>query len=307
MTSFSARVVKSIIRLYTFPYRRKHMSLSRSLKYKKREYKVPKDFDYSIENYNGIRVEKLMPKDKKSDKIILQFHGGGAVMDMSNGFYRKVAEKYSLITGLSVFTIDYNAGKDKVHPSLLEDCFAAYTGLVDSGINPDDIIATGDSMGGNLMLATCLKLRDEKRQLPKALIAISSFLDNTLTGDSYRKNCYTDPMYALPRYQSYKKYGHLIRRKVPYFANCNPQDPYVSPAFGDYEDFPPVMIICGDCETDESDSDMLFERLKRADVKVDYKKYKGMFHDFLYFAPFIKESKKAWLDIKNFANKNFDD
>lgn len=304
MTSFSARIVKSLIRLYTFPYRRKHLSLSRSLKYKKRDYKVPGGFDHSVEKYNGIKVEKLIPKDCKSDKIILQFHGGGAVMDMTNGFYRKIAEKYSKVTGLRVYTIDYDAGRDKVHPSLLNECYAAYTGLVDSGINPQDIIAVGDSMGGNLMLATCLKARDENRELPRALIAICSFLDNTVSGDSYRKNCHSDPMYSLPRYQSYEKYGRFIRRKSHYCGDNDPLDPYLSPAFGDYKMFPPLMIICGDCETDESDSDMLYDRAKEADIKVEYKKYKGMFHDFLYCVPFIKESKTAWKDIAEFITEN---
>lgn len=304
MTSFSARIVKSLIRLYTFPYRRKHMSLSRSLKYKKREYKVPDGFYHSVQKYNGIKVEKLIPRDIKSDKIILQFHGGGAVMDMTNGFYRKVAEKYAAVSGMSVYTIDYEAGADKVHPSLLDECYAAYTGLIDSGIDAQNIIAVGDSMGGNLMLATCLKARDCGIDLPRAVIAICSFLDNTVSGDSYRKNCYSDPMYSLPRYQSYEKYGELIRRKSPYCGDSDPRDPYLSPAFGDYKNFPPIMIICGDCETDESDSDMLFLRAEEADIKVEYKKYKGMFHDFLYLAPFIKESKTAWCDIAEFIKNN---
>lgn len=300
MTSFCGKLVKGLIRIYTFPYRRKHMSLSRSLKYKKRDYKAPKGYDYSIETYNEIRIEKLIPKVAKSNKIILQFHGGGAVMDMSNGFYRKVAEKYSRVTGLSVYSIDYNAGKDKIHPSLLNECYAAISGLIDSGINPSNIITVGDSMGSNLMLATCFKLREEKKSLPKALIAICSFLDNTMSGDSYRENCYKDPLYSLPRYQRYEKYGHFIRRKTPYLGNHNPLDPYISPVYGNYEKFPSMLIVCGDCETDESDSDMLFDKLKEAKVDVNYKKYRGMFHDFLYLVPFIKESRQAWYDIAEF-------
>ena len=68
----------------------------------------------------------------------------------------------------------------------------------------------------------------------------------------------------------------------------------------DYTGFPEMMIVVGDCEVDESDSDMIYLRAVEAGVEVEYKKYKGMFHDFLYVVPFLKESKQAWRDIEKF-------
>ena len=90
----------------------------------------------------------------------------------------------------------------------------------------------------------------------------------------------------------------------PYAGKCDLKDPYLSPAFGDYRDFPPMLIICGAIEVDESDSAMLFSAAKRAAVNAEYKKYKGMFHDFLYFAPFLKESRAAWEDIEKFVKND---
>lgn len=301
MTSFLGSLVKAGIRLYTFRYRRKQASLSYNLKTKARAYKCPEKFDYEIKAYNGIKVEKLAPKGFDGDKIILQFHGGGAVRDMSDGFYRKIAEKYADIAGLAVYTIDYAAGRDKVHPSLLIDCFNAYKGMLESGIKPENIIAVGDSMGANLMLATCLKARDLGMPLPRAIVSICAFIDCTSSGESYYVNAHKDPMYALPFYMSKKKYADRLRRVPPYAGKCDLKDTYLSPAFGDYRDFPPMLIICGAIEVDESDSAMLFSAAKRAAVNAKYKKYKGMFHDFLYVAPFIKESRAAWKDIEKFV------
>ena len=305
MTSFLGVIVKAGIRLYTFRYRRKQASLSYNIKTKARVYKCPEELDYEVSEYGGVKVEKLALKNHRGDGIILHFHGGGAVRDMSDGFYRKIAERYVRATGLAVMSIDYSAGRDKVHPSLLNDCFNAYSGLLDSGIKPENIIAVGDSMGANLMLATCLKARDLGMPLPRAIVSICAFLDCTSSGESYYVNAHKDPMYALPFYMSKKKYSDRLRRVPPYAGKCDLKDPYLSPAFGDYRDFPPMLIICGAIEVDESDSDMLFSAAKRAAVNAKHIKYKGMFHDFLYFAPFLKESRAAWKDIEKFVKNDF--
>lgn len=304
MTSFCGILVKAAIRIYTFRYRRKQASLSYNIRTKARGYKYPEEFDYSVSEYNGIRVERLALKACDDEKVILQFHGGGAVRDMSDGFYRKKAERYAKLTGRVVYTIDYNAGREKVHPSLLNECFNAYRGLLQSGLKPENIIAVGDSMGANLMLATCFKARDEGLPLPSALISVCAFLDNTASGESYFINAHKDPMYALSFYMSADKYSDMLRRVPPYAGNADLKDPYLSPVFGKFKDFPPLLIVCGEDEVDESDSSMLYDAAIRDGVDVKYNKYRGMYHDFLYFTPFIKESKKAWKDIVEFV-KNF--
>ena len=114
-------------------------------------------------------------------------------------------------------------------------------------------------------------------------------------------------MYALPFYMSKETYSVRLRRIPPYAGNTDLKDPYLSPAFGNFKDFPPVLIVCGAIEVDESDSAMLFKAANRDGVKVKYNKYSGMFHDFLYIAPFIKESKAAWKDIINFILKCFEE
>lgn len=301
MISLGARAVKAVLRIATYRYRKNHMSLSRNVKLSSKPYTPPKDYNCKTEIYGGIRTEILSHKNCRKEKIILHIHGGGAAMGM-NTMYGKAAQRYAG-TGYPVYSIDYNAGKEKVHPSLLHECISAYKGIIKSGIEPQRIIMVGDSMGANLALALCLKLRDRGAELPAAIAAVSPFIDLTASGDSYRKNCYTDPLYSLPKNQSFEENEKYIRRKTPYCGTSDPKDPYLSPAFGDYSGFPPMLIQCGDCETSESDSDMLYERAKRAGVKVTLTKYEGMFHDFQYFAPFLKESKEAWNEIYSFIKR----
>lgn len=300
MISLGARFVKSAIRLFTFKYRRKQASVSRNVRVKPRPYKCPEDLNHTVEYFNGVKVQILSPENPSRDKIILHFHGGGGAIGMDGLFYRRVAEKYARISNAKVYSIDYRTGKEVVQPSFLDECFLAYKGLLVSGLKGEDIVAVGDSMGANLMLAVCLKARDEGKPLPKALISVCAFADCTASGESYRKNCHKDPMYALPYYMSADKYSDRLRRLPTYIGDCDPRDPYISPAFADYRGFPKMLVIVGDCEVDESDSDMIYLRAVEAGVEVEYKKYKGMFHDFLYVVPFLKESKQAWHDIEKF-------
>ncbi|MDE6189622.1 MAG: alpha/beta hydrolase [Clostridia bacterium] len=232
---------------------------------------------------------------------IAHFHGGGHTQAM-NGTYRKVAERFCKISGCSVFSIDYKTGNELVYPSVHNECFSAYIGLLSERLKSKRIIAVGDSFGANLTLSTCLKLRDRNIPLPNALICISSYIDLAATGNSYKKNCYRDPLYGLTRKLKFEYNEKFIRRITPYCGQTSYYNTLLSPAYAEFQDFPETLIQCGDLETSESDSDTLYEKMLNAGVKVKLTKYNGMWHDFQYLAPFLKESKMAWKEIEQFID-----
>lgn len=301
MTSFLGKVTKAIIRIYTYPYRKNHMSLSRSIKLKHTPYSCPKGYEYEVANFGGIKVETICRRDCDKNTIIVHLHGGGCTTPMNN-MYRKVAKKYCDLTGFPVASIDYNLDKDAVHPALLDECYAAYTAMLKDYLKDKKIIMVGDSNGANLMFAICFRLRDNGLPLPAGHVVVSPFVDFSASGESYRKNCHSDPLYSLPRYQKFEDYENEIRRFSPYCGDTDKTDPYLSPAFGDFEGINKILIQVGSVETSESDSDMLQQKALQANVAVELQKYEGMFHDFQYFAPFLKESKQAWQEIAKFIN-----
>ena len=217
-----------------------------------------------------------------------------------NGMYRKVALRLSKISKCPVYSIDYNTGDTLVYPKLHDECYRAYVNLVKGPLKNKQILLIGDSFGANLMLSTCLRLRDGSMKLPCGLICISGYIDLAATGNSYIKNCYRDPLYALLKKQNFQDNEKYIRRITPYCGKASPFDKLLSPAYADYHCFPNMLIQCGDCETSESDSDMLYEKAAAANVRVKLTKYKGMWHDFQYITPFLKESRRAWSEIRDF-------
>ena len=301
MMSFGAKITSAIIKLYTYKYRKNHLSLSRSVKFKNKKYTPPKGYYFEIKEFCGTKTEILSPNTPNDHYAIVHFHGGGSTQKM-NSMYRKVAEKLSKLSNLQVYSFDYKTGEELVYPSVHNECYTAYLNLISSELKDKKIIAIGDSFGANVLLSICLRLRDKNLPLPNAIVSISCCIDLAAIGSSYKKNCYRDPLYSLPKNQSFEKYENDIRRKIKYIGTASPYDMFLSPAYAEYHGFPPMLIQCGEAETSESDNDALYEKALKKGVKVKLTKYYGMWHDFQYLTPFLNESKQAWREIGEFIN-----
>lgn len=301
MMSLGAKITASLIKLYTYKYRKNHLSLSRSVKFKYKKYTPPKNFSFGIKEFDGTNIEILSPITPNEQYAVVHFHGGGSTQKM-NSMYRKVAEKICKLSNALVYSIDYHTGEELVYPSVHNECYNSYVNLISTILKDKKIILIGDSFGANVLLSICLKLRDKNLPLPNAIVSISCCIDLAATGSSYKKNCYRDPLYSLPKNQSFEKYENEIRRKIKYIGTASPYDMFLSPAYGEYHSFPPMLIQCGEAETSESDNDILYQKALKSGVKVKMTKYYGMWHDFQYLTPFLKESKQAWCEIGKFLN-----
>lgn len=300
MTSFLAKATCLFIRAYTYKYRKNHISLSQNVKLKKSKYS-PKNFNLEIIDINNIcHIEKLSQKNKVSDINIIHFHGGGPSQGMSN-MYHKIAEKLAKQCNAIIYNINYVSNASYVYPILHDVCYDACVKL-EKVIDFDNTIMMGDSFGANLMLSTCHRLQYNGYKLPKKIICISPFVDLAATGDSYEFNAHKDPMYALTKYQKYEDYSNAIRRKSSYIGDTSPFEPYLSPAYLEYKNFPPILIQVGSLETSFSDSIMLKSTVESNNNPVTLTIYDGLFHDFQYFAPFLKESMDAWREVVKFIS-----
>ena len=67
--------------------------------------------------------------------------------------------------------------------------------------------------------------------------------------------------------------------------------------------FPPMLIQVGSDEMLLSDSVSVAEKARAAGVKVRLTVYDGMFHVFQLAGTLMKESKKAWAEVKRFIQE----
>ena len=244
---------------------------------------------YKLKNF---AMELLEWKDSESDKVILQLHGGGYVGAMKNS-YRTMAGLYSEVGGgARVLTIDYRVAPEHTFPAALEDALAAYDWLLGQGYTEDRIIFAGDSAGGGLAMALCHYLLDNGRKLPAGIVAMSPWADLTAGGKSYKENFEIDPLFGNTR-------DSLVFDSV-YIGDNDPENPYISPMFGEFAGFPPMLIQVGTHEMLLSDSRTVAEKAKAAGVKVRLSEYEGMFHVFQMAATLMPESKRAWAEVGRF-------
>ena len=236
-------------------------------------WKCPEMFTMTTISMEHFTMEWLELKENPNEqKVILQLHGGGYIGAMRNA-YRMFAGLYNEVSkGMSVLTIDYRVAPENPYPATLEDAVSAYQWLLGQGWFAEDIIVAGDSAGGGLAMALCHYLKEHGMQLPCGIVAMSPWTDLMASGESYDTNYERDPLFGNTR-------DSLIYNK-DYVGDHDPMDAYISPLYGDFRGFPPMLIQVGSYEMLLSDSVSVASKARHQGVKVRLSIYDGMFHIF---------------------------
>lgn len=283
------------------------------------KWKAPKGYTYEKIDC-GVPVELLTKDGSNSEELIFQIHGGAYVIGMIDS-YRNMAVKYSsLVEDAAVLNIDYRIAPENVFPAALEDAEMAWNWILANGWKAENVIVTGDSAGGNLALALCLKLRDEGRELPGKVVLMSPWGDLAGEGKSHWENLYKDPMFGIsahswkvPEGMDLSTFAASNAKKSDgehkkgmaelYAGDADVHNHYLSPVFGEYDGFPPMLIQVGTFEILLSDSETVYEKAKAAGVDANFTAYEGMYHVFQQAGNFIPEVKRAWKEIAEFCNR----
>lgn len=202
--------------------------------------------------------------------VLLHCHGGG----YSTGsclYARTLTSKLAESTSMDVLCFDYRLAPENPYPAAIKDAMKAWNYLMLLGYGARDVILTGDSAGGNLALALCLKLKEQRRLLPRGLVLMSPWTDLTSSGESFESKGALDPVLNKP---------YIDRMVSAYACGQDLQDPMVSPLFGNFEGFPPTYIQVGENEILLSDSIRLHQAFVDANVSVRMDIYPGMWHVF---------------------------
>ncbi|MGN0439060.1 MAG: alpha/beta hydrolase fold domain-containing protein [Lachnospiraceae bacterium] len=224
-----------------------------------------------------------------NDGIIMQLHGGGYYGPIHN-VYRDMAALYVEVSeGMPVLSVDYRVAPECPYPAALNDAVAAYGFILERGYDASKIIVAGDSAGGGLALALGHFLKDHDMPMPGGFITMSPWTDLATTGDSYVDNFDIDPIFGGTK--------ESLVFQNEYYRLDSPTNPYVSPLYGDFTDFPPMLMQVGSLEMLLSDSQSVADKAKQAGCLVKLHVYEGMFHDFQMGLLYYPESKNAWIEV----------
>ena len=191
----------------------------------------------------------IIPKDERRQGVILYLHGGGYTcgnLDYAKGFAATLSDE----CGVRVFCAAYRLAPEERFPAALDDAVVAYQYLLSKGYPARQILLCGESAGGGLIYALCLKLKQLRLPLPCGLIGISPWTDLTGSGESYITNRDIDPS--------------MTPELLQFYAGCytdDPMDPLCSPLFGDLTGLPPSLLFVGGDEVMLDDTRMLHQKL----------------------------------------------
>lgn len=235
--------------------------------------------EFAIESMPAEWVVVNRPHVKRN--VILYCHGGGYSTGSAK-YARTITSKLALNTSMEVLAFDYRLAPENPYPAALEDAVKAWDYLMLCGYGARDIVVAGDSAGGNMALALVHKLKEEKRMLPKGLVLFSPWTDMTCGGESFWERRSYDPVLT-------PEYLHQIR--ADYVKDENYANPYVSPLYGEFSNFPPTFVQVGENEILYSDAKRLKEEMEKQGVAVQFEEYDKMWHVF-QMSP-IKKAQEA--------------
>ncbi len=258
------------------------------------EWKVPDDYNmttYVLKNF----TMKLLTRrvNPRFDKVVLQLHGGGYMGKIRNVYYNFAVYYSEAGNGISVLSPDYRVAPEDPYPAALEDALASYQWLLDHGLKGEQIILAGDSAGGGLAMALIMYLRDHNMPLPCGLVAMSPWTDVTASGESYTLNYELDPLFGNTK--------ESMIYNNDYAGNHDKKDPYISPIYGNFREFPPTLIQVGSTEMLLSDSVTAAGMLDIVGCEVRLSIYDDMFHVFQMAGMLLPESKRAWEEVEQFV------
>ncbi len=224
----------------------------------------------------------LTPPGGQADSAILYFHGGAYVFG-SPRTHRNVAARLARRTGMPVLLPDYRLAPKSRCPAALADARLAWGHLLECGLAPERLVVAGDSAGGGLAIALAQSLTGEIEQ-PAALVAFSPWVDLTLSGETIRSLAANDPM-LRPEYLEWAARTYLGGR----FGS----DPVASPLFGDFSDFPPLLIQAAGREILLDDAIRLATAARATGTDVRLEIEPSLWHAWQLFAGLVPEADQA--------------
>lgn len=224
---------------------------------------------------DGIAMRVYRQRDDKCPAVVF-FHGGGWVigdLDSHDSFCTQIAEA----TGYTVISVDYRMAPEHPFPAPLDDCYAGLCWVQANAeklnIDPARIAVAGDSAGGNLAAAVCLKARDEGNNGIKMQLLLYPVTDCSFDTQSYIDNA---EGYMLTREGMHWFWDHYIGHDETLKSN-----PLAAPLQSDnLTKLPSACVITAEFDPLRDEGNEYAKRLDAAGVTTDHQCIDGVIHGF---------------------------
>ena len=243
------------------------------------------------------------PVEGEKYPVLLFFHGGGWVTESVEN-YDRVCSRMAQSTGHIVMSVEYRLAPEYRFPVPLEDCYAAakalYTGHLVLPADPDRITIIGDSAGGNLAAAVCLKARDTGEFIPKKQILIYPALNNCYTEGSPYKSVQENGQDYLLTAVKMEDYLKLYESNTE-----DRQNPYFAPILAkDLSHMPETLILTAEFDPLRDEGEEYGKRLKEANNYVEIHRIPDALHGYFALGIRFLHVQESFEIMNCFLNKS---
>ena len=234
---------------------------------------------------NTINLQVIRPDNDQTVACVYYIHGGGmASLSCYDGMYRGWG-KIIAANGVAVVMVDFrncvvasSVPEVAPFPAGLNDCVSGLKWVVANAahlnIDPSRIIVAGESGGGNLTLATGLKLkRDGDLGLIKGLYAMCPYIAGHWPTPECPSSTENNGI-LLDLHNNHGAMGYGIEA-------FNERNPLAWPSFAaeaDVEGFPPVVISVNECDPLRDEGINFYRMLLRAGIAARCRQVMGTMH-----------------------------
>lgn len=260
---------------------------------------------------NTVKVQFIRPASTETLPCVYYIHGGGMQsMSCFLGMYRAWG-KIMAAQGVAVAMVDFrncltpsSAPEVAPFPAGLNDCVSGLKWLVKNAaelnIDPAHIVVAGESGGGNLTLATGLKLKqDGDLDLIRGLYALCPYIAGAWPQDQYPSSIENNGLLLdLHNNRGAMAYG---------IEAYDSRNPLAWPSFASEDDLRglvPTVISVNECDPLRDEGIEFYRSLLRAGVKARCRQVMGTTHGIEIFASVCPEiSRETAAQIAMFCRE----
>ncbi|MBQ8995517.1 MAG: alpha/beta hydrolase [Oscillospiraceae bacterium] len=250
-------------------------------------FAITKKFSHFLElvEWKGMEIIHVFPKDT-ADRIVVFLHGGAYIHELNAGHLVYIQELASKLKADVYAPLYPLAPKHECLESIqLVDRF-----LVEILEKGEETILMGDSAGGGMAVSVCQLLFEKKEKLPDRIVLFSPWLDVTDSNQEEKFYEESDPVLSIEGLRTCGK---------EWAGRLSPEDPRVSPFFGETSFLPPVLMFCGGNELFYPTIIQFHERLTAEGVYCKLVTAPGLFHDYAMYP--IPEGKATLNTVAAFV------
>ena len=247
---------------------------------------------------DGVAVAWLGPgkiAPMNANRLFIHLHGGAYVYGSGDAAFREGVTIAGRL-GIPVLSIDYRVPPDYPFPAAVDDVVTVYRHLLKSR-SPETMVIGGTSAGGGLALASVHKFKQINLPAPAGVFAGTAWADLTKTGDTLYTNEGLDRILVT--------YDGMLEAAAKLYADGHDmKDPLISPVYGDFKGFPPVILVTGTRDLLLSDVVRTHRRLRAAGVIADLHVYEGMSHADYAIVATSPESLDMYRELGDFVSRH---